>query len=273
MLTNLRNAFDGQIMTFNPKYGKTRSGIFGRSMVTTNMSSDEVVAGVGNRRSEEIARTGLKRFPTWIYLRQPPPFPGSKKYRLNKADCEYLFHLNIQSMVKLLLSETDRDRVLKTVDGAQFFFEKMAVLDKNDLMTAFDNTGDSGDWPRSLHSLTFSTASSMCRPMYQLLGFVDHLLSVMSTHDYFHSPVEPYEQIDSDEFIQSGKFAEFLQKGRSIRKSCIEWRDKIENCQGSSDINELKEDFELDTQNLYARLEDLDHIINGKYASFSLEGY
>ena len=66
MLTNLRNAFDGQIMTFNPKYGKTRSGIFGRSMVTTNMSSEEVLAGVGNRRSEEIARTGLKRFSTWI---------------------------------------------------------------------------------------------------------------------------------------------------------------------------------------------------------------
>lgn len=52
---------------------------------------------------------------------------------------------------------------------------------------------------------------------------------------------------DAEEFIQSGK------------------------C--SSDINELKDDFELDTQNLYARLVDLDHIINGKYASFSLEGY
>ena len=60
MLTNLRNAFDGQIMTFNPKYGKTRSGIFGMSMVTTNMSSEQVLAGVGNRRSEEIASKEVK---------------------------------------------------------------------------------------------------------------------------------------------------------------------------------------------------------------------
>ena len=138
MLTNLRNAFDGQIMIFNPKYGKTRSGIFGRSMVTTNMSYEEVLAGVGNRRSEEIATTGLRRFPTWIYLRQPPPFPDSKKYSLNKADCEYLFHLNIQSMVKLLVNETDHDRVFITVDGAQAFFEKMAIFAQNDLISAFD---------------------------------------------------------------------------------------------------------------------------------------
>ena len=165
MLTNLRNAFDGQIMTFNPKYGKTRSGIFGRSIVTTNMSREEVLAYVGNRRSEEIAKTGMRRFPTWIYLRQPPPFEGSNKYSLNKSDCEYLFHLNIQSLVKLLVNENDHDRIFKTVDGAQLFFEKMAILSTNDLISAFDVTGDSDNWPRNLRSLTFSNSASLCTPV------------------------------------------------------------------------------------------------------------
>ena len=272
MLTNLRNAFDGQIMTFNPKYGKTRSGIFGRSIVTTNMSREEVLAAVGNRRSEEIAKTGMRRFPTWIYLRQPPPFEGSKKYSLNKSDCEYLFHLNIQSLVKLLVNENDHDRIFKTVDGAQLFFEKMAILSTNDLISAFDVSGDSDNWPRNLRSLTFSNSASLCTPVNQMLGYVDHLLSVLHFQDYFHNSEEPYEQVESEEFIESGKFAQFCKDGRYIRKQCIQWQEKIEGCEWSS-RNEFKDELENEIPNLYARVVDLDHIINGKYAKFSLEGY
>ena len=158
----------------------------------------------------------------------------------------------------------------KTLDGAQVFFEKMAVLPQNDFISAFDNTGDSDYWPRNLQSLTFSNSASMCSPINQMLGYVNHLLSVMCTQDYFHNSVEPYEQIDSEEFIESGQFSLFCKNGRYIRKKCIQWQEEIEKCEVLR-RDELKEELERDTPNLYALLVDLDHIINGKYANVSLE--
>ena len=53
MLTDLRNAFDGQQMTFNQKYAKTKTSTFGRTMVTTNMTQDDVEVAVGNIRKKE----------------------------------------------------------------------------------------------------------------------------------------------------------------------------------------------------------------------------
>ena len=81
----LNPPLDGQQMTFNQKYANTRTSTFGRMMVTTNMTRNDVESAVGDIRTKDIAQIGLRRFPTWIYLRYSPPFPNSKNVHFDQG--------------------------------------------------------------------------------------------------------------------------------------------------------------------------------------------
>jgi len=67
IIEQLRNHMDGNIVQFNQKYGRKKTGVFPRIIITTNMTKDQVLAMYGEHGyMRDMAKTSMNRIPIWI---------------------------------------------------------------------------------------------------------------------------------------------------------------------------------------------------------------